>query len=90
MMNISKLKPYLLPILAFIAVISLVICLIIKYKNKDKFCQCNGMEHKVCVDPQVLKQLYAENKLTEYNIPPKGYGKLNNAYDGPYDTIVKS
>ena len=65
-------KEYLL-ISFLLLLIAYIITELIKCRNKDKFCQCNGMETKVCVDPQLLKQLYAENILTETNLPAKGH-----------------
>lgn len=59
-------------IIAFLCIIIFtLVILLIRNKNKDNFCNCAQVGNKVYIDPQVLKQLYAENKLTEYNFPPR-------------------
>ena len=40
---------------------------LVKCHNKSDFCMCSGMDNKYCPDPNELKRLYAEGKLTEYS-----------------------
>jgi len=53
-----------------IVLIITVIFLGIK-KQKDGFCTCSGLQTKLCNNPEELKRLYREGKLTEYNFPTK-------------------
>ena len=65
-----------------LVLIAVLVYLLVRCQNKSNFCTCSGMDTQMCADPQKLKQLYAEGKMTEYTIPPqvKGSG-LVPAYD---------
>ena len=55
---------YVVVSLVFITTITY---LLIKCKNKDKFCTCQGMDKKQNVNIQNLKTHYDSGKLTEFS-----------------------
>lgn len=56
----------LIYVVVSIVVIGVILYLLIKCKNKDKFCTCQGMNSKRCPNPQNLQALYNSGKLTEF------------------------
>ena len=65
----------MLYILISLTVIVVLFCLLMK-KNRDKkdnFCLCQGMRHKVCPNRNLLRDLYASGKLTEFTDLTKGH-----------------
>jgi hypothetical protein len=58
-------------VVASLTLIIALVVLLLKSENKDNFCTCSGMNTKLCRDPNNLKQLYSEGKLTEYNFSNK-------------------
>lgn len=47
-------------------ILSLVILFFIqRKKNSEKFCNCQGMDTKVCPNPEMLQALYSAGILTE-------------------------
>jgi hypothetical protein len=58
-------------IMTYVVVSFMIICMLlfklISCMNTSNFCNCFGMENKVCPDRQNLRNLYREGKLTEYN-----------------------
>ena len=65
-------------VIASMGLIVTLVVLLVKCKNKSDFCICQGMHlqghtgdyvpAQFCPDPNNLKKLYAEGKLTEYTI----------------------
>jgi hypothetical protein len=58
-----------------VCVISVLLYLLTRCQNKDKFCVCHGMNNKICSNTQQLRDLYNSGKLTEYSALQKDTSK---------------
>ena len=70
-----------------LALIGALVFLLVKCENKgDGFCICSGMQNKACPDPNNLRRLYSEGKLTEYTLPGNAY---DPGHQMPYDNFMR-